>query len=904
MRRYRSPQSKAMKRRAMRSTPRSPTRPFTPACSARCKARGKELSLQLPFAWRGVSLSGPGGASRARVALTKDGEELTLTIADRDGAPLAAVASLVTREISTEQLRRGSGGQADLFALSWRELPQATGTEAQPDVPEPIEPAFEQSGDPAKDALAATTATLELLQAHLQAGQGQEAEAPTVLSILTRGAFAAKEGESPDPAQAAIAGLIRSAQSEHPGRFLLIDADRSDASTQALSAAMQSAIAQGEGQLALREGEALIPRLARAGTERFPDQASPFTPGSTVLIAGSTGGLGALLATQLAEAHGVEAKVAGPGTSDRDQLEKLIEDVDPEHPLGAVIHLAANTEDVTVAQLEPAGLKAVFAKEAGAALALHELTADMDLDAFVVCPPAAAVLGGSGRGAGAAMGCFLDAFAHRRSEQGLPVTSTAIGNWDLFDAPEPEAERGPRSGILALSGQDVLEGLDAALASADDKQLVAVRLDKPTLRVFGEAGMLPPLLRDLIRTPARRSDADGAGLAARLRAAGDEAVREAIVLELVRNQVASVLGHDSAQAIGADQAFTELGFDSLAAVELRNRLGDLIGIELAPALAYDHPTPAAAAAHIRVRIEQGDGAADQETKAESEQISLGSMLATAREQGMATELIGLLAAAAAFRPKFDGLLSRDEIPAPVRLAEGPDALTLICLSSIVPMSGPHEYAEIAKELRGSREVLTLPQSGFVSGEPVPGTREAAVATQVEAVRRLVTDRPFALLGHSSGGLFAHAVAAKLEADDLQPAAVVLIDTYEMSEASLPIMMDLLAQIIFATEMSGGLSDTRLTAMGAYLPLLGEWEVPSIAAPALLVRASDPMPGMQAGAEWRTSWQGCGAEIEVPGDHLSMMHEHAASTVAAIEGWLATTAGAGLSGDPDIQTAAR
>jgi thioesterase domain-containing protein/acyl carrier protein len=418
--------------------------------------------------------------------------------------------------------------------------------------------------------------------------------------------------------------------------------------------------------------------------------------------------------------------------------------------------------------------------------------------------------------------------------------------------------------------------------------------------------MLAPILRGLVRSPARRGAPAGASLAAQLAAAGEEAAREAIVLELVRNQVASVLGHDSAQAIAPEQAFTELGFDSLAAVELRNRLSEAVGVELAPTLAYDHPTLAAAATHVRIQIERGgEGAADRDGEAGPDRISIGSMLATARERGMATELIGLLAAAAAFRPKFDRPLGPEQAPAPVRLAEGPDEPSLICLSSIVPMSGPHEYAEIARALRGSREVLTLPQSGFVGGEPVPASREAAIATQVEAVKRLAPDRPFALLGHSSGGLFAHAVAAELEGEGMSPAGVVLVDTYEMSETSLPLMLEMLAQIIFATEtMSGGLNDTRLTAMGAYLPLLADWEVPAIAAPTLMVRASDPIPGMPADGDWRASWQSRDAEVQVAGDHLTMMHEHAAATVAAIESWLAKTTGAGRSGDRTTQTSAR
>ena len=595
------------------------------------QSEGKELSLQLPFAWRGVSLTGPGGASRARVALTKDGEELTLTIADRDGAPLAAVASLVTREISTEQLRRGSGGQADLFALSWRELPQATGTEAQPDVPEPIEPAFEQSGDPAKDALAATTATLELLQAHLQAGQGQEAEAPTVLSILTRGAFAAKEGESPDPAQAAIAGLIRSAQSEHPGRFLLIDADRSDASTQALSAAMQSAIAQGEGQLALREGEALIPRAERLiAPQREDEDAAPgFDPDSTILISGGTGELGALFAQHLAAHHGArhlllasrsgakaqgakelgagleelgaEVKIAACDVSDREQLAELIEGIDPEHPLGAVIHAAGVLADTLIEKMSPEALQSVFTPKADAAQALHELTAPLDLSAFVLFSSGAGLLGSPGQGNYAAANSFLDALAQKRRAQGLPATSIAWGLWERESAmtaglTDTDRARMARSGLEPISDEHGTGLFERSLASGAPLTL-ALPIDSSRLRSLTTAGALPPLFRSLIRLPAARKGQAVGRLGAEL-AELPAKERPKATLEAVLAQVAAVLGHATPGAIDPERAFKEMGFDSLAAVELRNGLAQATGLSLQPTLVFDYPSPQALATHL------------------------------------------------------------------------------------------------------------------------------------------------------------------------------------------------------------------------------------------------------------------------------------------------------------------
>ena len=247
----------------------------------------------LPFSWSGVSLQAEGARElRARIT---GAEALSLDLADGAGAPLGRVASLALRAPAAA---RATARRQGLLAIGWK----AIGLEAESGEAEQGPQAellrLEPAGTDAEAAERHSARLLAAIQAHL----AEESQAETRLTILTRGAMSATEGESPDPAAAAAWGLVRSAQSEHPGRFALIDSDGSDASEAMLEAAI--ALGETEPQLALREGGALAPRLARAAGDEGEGPAQTIDPGRTVLITGATGGLGALLARHLAEAHG------------------------------------------------------------------------------------------------------------------------------------------------------------------------------------------------------------------------------------------------------------------------------------------------------------------------------------------------------------------------------------------------------------------------------------------------------------------------------------------------------------------------------------------------------------------------------------------------------------------------
>jgi NAD(P)-dependent dehydrogenase (short-subunit alcohol dehydrogenase family)/acyl carrier protein len=387
----------------------------------------------------------------------------------------------------------------------------------------------------------------------------------------------------------------------------------------------------------VREGSLYAPRLTRAA---MPARAPvwPLDPDATVLITGGTGGLGALLARHLVVEHGArhlllvsrrgreaeragelleelaqlacETRIAACDVAERGELAALLGSIAPEHPLGAVIHAAGVLDDGVIETLTPEQVERVMRPKVDAALNLHELTADLELAEFVLFSSAAPLLGGPGQGNYAAANAFLDALAQVRRAQGRAGLSLAWGLWG--GASDMTAVRGDaelaqlgrrireRMSMLPFAPAEGLELLDTALGM-DAALLVPVCLDAAAMRTKAGAGTLPALLRGLVRVPARRERDGVGGLAQRL-AAAPEGEREAVVLELVRGQVAFVLGYDSPAAIDSELAFRDLGLDSLGAVELRNRLAQATGLRLLPTLVFDHPTPAAVARFLRQRV--------------------------------------------------------------------------------------------------------------------------------------------------------------------------------------------------------------------------------------------------------------------------------------------------------------
>ncbi|MEV6940081.1 beta-ketoacyl reductase, partial [Streptomyces sp. NPDC051132] len=507
-------------------------------------------------------------------------------------------------------------------------------------------------GDGAPDAPAAQA--LAALRSWLA---DAERSARGRLVLLTTGAVACTPHETvDDPARSAVWGLARAAQAEYPGRVVVADLDGSAAAW----AALPAALATGEPQLALRGDQILVPRLERAadtgpaaetgaaadtgpaaGTGPIADTAPAggLDPAGTVLITGGTGDLGALVARHLVTAHGVrrllltsrrgpaaegaaelaaglraegaDVTVAACDAADRDALAALLAAIPADRPLTAVVHAAGVLDDGVLGSLTPQRLAGVMAPKAGAAWHLHDLTRDLPLSAFVLFSSASGVLGSAGQGGYAAANSYLDGLAVHRRAAGLPATSLAWGLWHqerggmAGGLTEAERDRITRAGFGAIEPAAGLALFDAALRRPDPV-LVAARFDLPLLRPRAQNPDFPPVLRGLVpparipsaAAPAAPAAGDGPPLADRLLPL-DDAGRESLLLELVLTQAAAVLGHSSPRAVPADRPFTESGLDSLAAVEIRGRLDAATGVRLPATVVFDHPTPAALAAHLK-----------------------------------------------------------------------------------------------------------------------------------------------------------------------------------------------------------------------------------------------------------------------------------------------------------------
>ncbi|WP_324617148.1 type I polyketide synthase [Streptomyces sp. NRRL S-37] len=651
----------------------------------------------VPFAWNGVSLHAVG-ASAVRIRLSRaDDGTLAVAVADTTGAPVATVGSLVTRPISAAQLGTTAGPDRDsLFALDWVPAPEhvpgtpSAAPEARTARIAVIDPDGTPDGtsDPAlKDltadryadladlaagadgpvppvvllpvrtgtgsgsvghggtgdgrtagtadpARAAHTATAQVL-ATVRTWLDDDRFAASRLVVLTRGAT-----DGADPAAAAVWGLMRAAQAEHPGRFTLLDLDADLTGTgdaDHTGAALPPAVldpTSDEPQLAVREGRVLVPRLVRVPAPE-PRETDDRDTDGTILVTGGTGGLGAAVARHLVaehgarslllvsrrgpaadgagelaadlEASGAHVTVAACDVTDRAALDRLLAGIPADRPLRAVIHAAGVLDDGMVGSLTPERLATVLRPKADAAWHLHEATAGLPLDAFVLFSSVAGTLGNAGQANYAAGNAFLDALARYRRDLGLPALSLGWGPWTrgsgmTGELSEADIARMTGAGMPPMSPEQGLALFDALSAADTGAAVLPVRLDLGALRALGE---VPPLFRSLIRATSRRAapaaGAQAADLTRRLSGLTPAEGREAL-LELVRGQIATVLGHVDPADVEPDRPFQDLGFDSLTSVELRNRLGALTGTRLPATLLFDHPTPGELVAHLYARI--------------------------------------------------------------------------------------------------------------------------------------------------------------------------------------------------------------------------------------------------------------------------------------------------------------
>ncbi|MGH3711151.1 MAG: SDR family NAD(P)-dependent oxidoreductase, partial [Pseudonocardiaceae bacterium] len=336
------------------------------------------------------------------------------------------------------------------------------------------------------------------------------------------------------------------------------------------------------------------------------------------LILASRRGRSAAGAVELAAeltSLGAQVRFAHCDVADRDAVAALLAAVPAEHPLTAVVHTAGVLDDGVVSALTPERLDAVFRPKIDGAWNLHELTQHLDLAAFVLFSSAAGVLGNPGQANYAAANAFLDALARYRRAHGLAAVSLAWGFWARTSdmtahLGQTDLERTRRDGMVGLSSTEGMTLFDAGMRSVDPV-LVPARLDIPGLRRRAASETVPALLRGLVGHSRRAVPAAAApqGHVARHLADLDQAEQDQFLLELVRRHAATVLGHTAVDLVEARRAFKEIGFDSLTAVELRNRLAVATDLRLPATVVFDHPNPAALARHLRAELTGNPAAA-------------------------------------------------------------------------------------------------------------------------------------------------------------------------------------------------------------------------------------------------------------------------------------------------------
>ncbi|MGW3572514.1 SDR family oxidoreductase, partial [Streptomyces sp. NPDC000941] len=506
------------------------------------QAGGAPGTVRLPFSFGGLRVVA-GGASRLRVRTTPTGtDSVTLRLSDEAGAEVATIESLTLRTVPAERWRSATatpGGPLPLYRLEWEpfalpaappeagadvlltgELPTAMRLTRHPGATGGLillsvgttdtTDTTEGDAEPPARVRAAAHGVLAPLREVLSD------DADARLAVLTTGAVATGPGDAPPGlAGAAVWGLLRAAQAEHPDRIVLVDTDDTPASRAALPAAITAA----EPHLALREGQAYAPRLVRAP---LPEQTPPppLDPEGTVLVTGGTGSLGRLVARHLAEAHGArhlllvsrsgpaadgieafaaelaelgaEVRVASCDITDPEALAALLDAIPGAHPLTSVVHTAGVLDDGLVTSLTPGQLEAVLAPKVDAAWHLHRLTRDAGLASFVLFSSAASVLGNGGQGNYGAANAFLNALAERVRGDGTRAASLAWGLWGggagmTEHLATADLARMARSGTAAMPPEQGLALFDAALATGD-AVLVPARFDLGVLREQAAAG--------------------------------------------------------------------------------------------------------------------------------------------------------------------------------------------------------------------------------------------------------------------------------------------------------------------------------------------------------------------------------------------------------------------------------
>ena len=611
----------------------------------------------------------------------------------------------------------------------------------------------------------------------------------------------------------------------------------------------------------------------------------------------------------VAELQGLGAQtveVVSCDVSDRDAVGAVLSGVAPEHPLTGVFHLAALLDDGIVPALTPERLERVLGPKLDGACHLHELTADLDLAAFVLFSSAGG-LGAAGQANYAAANVFLDALAAERRHRGLAGQSLMWGLWEqrgvgmTAHLGRAELMRMRRQGVQALSPRLGLALLDAA-QSLPEAVVIPIHLDLGVmLRQFGED--VPALYRGLVRSGLRRasvSSGDTNALRSRLASLSSEEERLAALVELAQGEIAAVLALPGASSVSADVELKELGLDSLMAVALRNRLSGQVGTKLPTTLAFDHPTARAIAQLLLKKLSAKERAtAGQGVKANGKAVSkleglasLGALLDSAdpeflRQLDLERRLSGLA--------EMSALLEKGNSSCVVPIRPGFGDQVLIYIPGLGHGSTRENTPQVIKSLAGNYPIAGLNPYPLAAQGLLSGTVEDLASNYAPQVESWIGDRSVFFVGGSFGGVVAIALASELERRGRHVTGIALLDTQAPTDIrSVPASMmnaidgmgwaHLMRTYGLTEDDSEKLADlTGAPSTEALREMISDnvkgqigFVPPVVAAPIYMLHAKEHDPGLRSFEEHALAdlgWSRVGLEftsvIMVEGTHSSM-----------------------------------
>lgn len=899
-------------------------------------------NICLPFLLRGVRISGPTSSGTLIASIRKLGENrFSVSLTEKATGKLVAVVSeVVTRPWSPAQ-----PAAWDLYRLQWHRFSksgisgESSESSSEHDELYRVRSDLRDDGADEKSTIQSRVhkSVAEVLGV-IQKWRTEKAYSGGRLVIVTK---RASLDNDPDLVSAAVWGFVRSAQAElSGGRIVLIDLDGSVESEEALV----STITSKEATVAVRKGIPMVPSLNKISLPPVQDasleaafSASTLDVSGTVLITGATGGLGALLSRHIVRVHGAKSLllVSRSGTKaqgtaqlydnlsaagavvrieacdcgDRQQLATLLADISSRGlpPISAIIHCAAIVDDAVLSSQDPGRVSRVLHPKVDAAWHLHEF-APSTVRSFVLFSSFVGILGNEGQAAYSAGNAFLDALARYRNTRGLPAMSLAWGPWlnevGMASDNRLKAHSARLENAKALSDQQGLQLFDRAMQRRFSSEPVMA-----PLLVEGSF----PLISGFTGAPEASISAKYGGRKwCQLLCDIPFELREKKLLELVRNEMAKVLGYQD-QAL-PDRPLADLGFDSSSSVLLSNRLRRQTGVmDLPVTLALDYDTIPALVRYLlgRLDIERLDeepgatakapyvsaedteevpitpenddkwtlktlNAAKSETERDHEDVdveafrglsALYKRLCHLQQYSAAADLLGCSSLALP-RFKIGPDISKYAAP-PQRLATGPSdsaepAVPLVLLPSFLPRVIDEgfrgsAYSALAAAMKGERDIFELPHP---EGIAVPEDLETLAAVHVGTIQEHFAG-PVILAGYSAGGVVAYAVASRLLEDSqiqagqkVQIAGLVLIDTYiNMAGKQHPEWLDALPAEALIT-LDGGLlrmitdHDLALGKVGAYFRTLRNYIPKSLPEklPTLLLRAQFPTANMPEGGD--------------------------------------------------------